>query len=126
MDENATQLAFKAGDDKRYESRRKRNAVGNNEEYHVGGIQDSAVYARESESDHLPELFSLVSCKGYPEEENTWECYDLILPNLLYSSPWHGTPFPCPLYLVLAHSCISFYTFYFSRVHSSAVQLLVT
>lgn len=47
VDENATQLAFKAGDDKRYESRRKRNAVGNNEEYQVGGIQDSAVYARE-------------------------------------------------------------------------------
>ena len=42
-------------------------------EYEVEAIRDSAVYARESESGHLPGLYYLVSWKGYPEEENTWE-----------------------------------------------------
>ena len=36
-------------------------------------IWDSAVYAKESESGHLPDLYYLVSWKGYPKEENTWE-----------------------------------------------------
>ena len=40
-------------------------------EYEVEAIRDSAVYARESESGHLPGLYYLVSWKGYPEEENT-------------------------------------------------------
>ena len=47
--------------------------VGDNEEYKVEAIWDSAVYARESESGHLPGLYYLVSWKGYPKEENTWE-----------------------------------------------------
>ena len=34
---------------------------------------DIAVYARESESGHLPDLYYLVSWKSYPEEEETWE-----------------------------------------------------
>ena len=42
-------------------------------EYEVEVIRDSAVYARESESGHLSGLYYLVSWKGYPEEENTWE-----------------------------------------------------
>ena len=42
-------------------------------EYKVEVIRDSTVYVRESESDHLPGLYYLVSCKGYLEEENTWE-----------------------------------------------------
>ena len=42
-------------------------------EYKVEAIRDSAVYARESESGHLPGFYYLVSWKGYPEEENTWE-----------------------------------------------------
>ena len=42
-------------------------------EYKVEAIRDSAVYARESESGHLPGLYYLVSWKRYPEEENTWE-----------------------------------------------------
>ena len=47
--------------------------VGNNEEYEVKIIQDSAVYAIELEAGHLPGLYYLVNWKGYPEEESTWE-----------------------------------------------------
>ena len=56
VDENATELD--AGED--------------SGEYEVEAIRDSAVYARES-AGHLPGLYYLVSWKGYPEEENTWE-----------------------------------------------------
>ena len=42
-------------------------------EYKVEVIWDSAVYARESKSGHLPGFYYLVSWKRYPEEENTWE-----------------------------------------------------
>ena len=49
--------------------------TGNNDsgEYEVEAIRNSAVYARESKSGHLPGLYYLVSWKGYSEEENTWE-----------------------------------------------------
>ena len=47
--------------------------AGNDEEYEVEGILDSAVYAKESEAGHLPGLYYLVSWKGYPEDESTWE-----------------------------------------------------
>ena len=42
-------------------------------EYKVEVIWDSAVYARESESRHLPGLYYLVSWKRYLEDENTWD-----------------------------------------------------
>ena len=42
-------------------------------EYKVEAIWDSVVYARESESGHLPGLYYLVSWKRYPEKENTWK-----------------------------------------------------
>ena len=45
--------------------------LGDNKEYEMEAIRDSAVYARESESGHLPGLYFLVSWKRYPEEENT-------------------------------------------------------
>ena len=47
--------------------------TGDNKEYEVEEIRDSAVYAMESEAGHLPELYYLINWKGYPEEENTWE-----------------------------------------------------
>ena len=40
-------------------------------EYKVEAIRDSALYAKESESSHLPGFYYLFSWKGYPEEENT-------------------------------------------------------
>ena len=46
---------------------------GNNKKYEVKAIWDSAVYARESKSGHLLSLYYLMSWKGYPKEENTWE-----------------------------------------------------
>ena len=42
-------------------------------EYKLVAICDSAVYARESDSGHLPRLYYLVSWNGYLKEENTWE-----------------------------------------------------
>ena len=62
MDENATEL----------------DAGNEGSEYKVEAIWDSAVYARESKSGHLPGLYYLVSWKGYLEEENTWEPYSAV------------------------------------------------
>lgn len=47
--------------------------AGDNEEYEVEGIRNSAMYAKEFKVGHLPGLYYLVSWKGYPEEENTLE-----------------------------------------------------
>ena len=55
----AEQLEFEAG--------------GNNKEYEVEGIYNSAVYARKLEARHLPGLYYLVFWKGYPKDESTWE-----------------------------------------------------
>ena len=60
VDEEARQIKFDAGDDK-------------SGEYEVEAIWDSAIYARESKSGHLPGLYYLVSWKRYPKEENTWK-----------------------------------------------------
>ena len=51
-------LEFKAGDDKEYE---------------VDGIQDSAVYTKELATGQLPGLYYLVLWKSYLKEKNTWE-----------------------------------------------------
>ena len=49
------------------------DTIDDSGEYKVKAIWDSVVYAIESESGHLPGFYYLVSWKGYPEEENTWE-----------------------------------------------------
>ena len=49
------------------------DAGDNSGEYEVEAIWDSTVYARESESGHLPGFYYLVLWKRYLEEENTWE-----------------------------------------------------
>ena len=51
--------------------------ASSDKEYEVNGIWNSAVYARES-TGQLPGLYYLVSWKGYPEEENTWELASAI------------------------------------------------
>ena len=51
--------------------------ASNGKEYKVDGIQDSAVYTKES-AGQLPGLYYLVSWKGYSEEENTWEPASVI------------------------------------------------
>ena len=51
-EKTAEKLEFKAG--------------GDNEEYEVEGICNSAVYARELEAGHLPGLYYLVLWKIYP------------------------------------------------------------
>ena len=51
------QLEFETGDDKEYE---------------VDDIRDSAIYTKES-AGQLKRLYYLVLWKSYPEEENIWE-----------------------------------------------------
>ena len=50
---------------------------GNDKEYEIDDIWDSAVYARKS-ARQLLGLYYLVSWKSYPEEENTWELVSAI------------------------------------------------
>ena len=49
------------------------DAGENSGEFEVEAIRDSAVYAKESKSGHLPGLHYLISWKKYPEEKNTWK-----------------------------------------------------
>ena len=44
--------------------------AGNNKEYKIEAIKDSAVYAKEAE-EHLPGPYYLIFSKSYLEEENT-------------------------------------------------------
>ena len=47
------------------------DASNDSGEYKIEAIWDSAVYAKESESSNLPDLYYLVSWKKYLKEENT-------------------------------------------------------
>ena len=42
-------------------------------EYKMEAIWESAIYTKESESDHLLGLYYLVASNRYPEEKNIWE-----------------------------------------------------
>ena len=44
--------------------------AGNNKEYEIKAIIDSAVYVKEAE-EYLPDLYYLVSSKSYPEKKST-------------------------------------------------------
>ena len=57
--------------DKKITEKLEFKAGGNNKEYKMKGICDSAVYTRESEVSHLLGFYYLVSWKSYPEDENT-------------------------------------------------------
>ncbi len=46
--------------------------TGDNKEYEVEAIIDSAVYNQQA-NDQMPGLYYLILWKGYPKEENTWE-----------------------------------------------------
>ena len=59
------------------------------EKYKVEAIWDSEVYVRESESGHLPGFYYLVSWKGYPEEENTWELASVVQQHRKLISSFH-------------------------------------
>ena len=61
-DEKVTELEFESG---------------NNLEYKVKTIWDSAVYANKAEG-HLPGLYYLVAWKKYPKKENTWELLSAV------------------------------------------------
>ena len=52
--------------------------AGDNKEYKVEAIIDSAVYANKAEG-HLPGLYYLVSWKGYPEDKSTWEPFFTVM-----------------------------------------------
>lgn len=47
--------------------------AGNNKEYKLEEIQNSAVYAMESKAGHLLGLYYLVNWKSYPKKRSTWE-----------------------------------------------------
>ncbi len=51
----------------------KRFEAGDDKEYEVETIIDSAVYGQQANNSQMPALYYLVSWKGYPEKENTWE-----------------------------------------------------
>ena len=52
--------------------------AGNNKEYKVAVIIDSAIYTKEVKR-HLLGLYYLVSGKSYPEEKSTWESSSAIM-----------------------------------------------
>ncbi len=52
--------------------------AGDNKEYDVKAIIDSAVYGQQA-NDQMPGLYSLISWKSYPEEENTWEALSAVI-----------------------------------------------
>ncbi len=52
--------------------------AGDNKEYEVEAIINSAVYGQQA-NDQMPGLYYLVSWKGYLEEENTWKLSSAVI-----------------------------------------------
>ncbi len=48
-------------------------------EYEVEAIIDSVVYGQQANNSQMPGLYYLISWKGYPEEENTWELLSAVI-----------------------------------------------
>lgn len=46
--------------------------AGNEEEYKVEKIQNSAIYVKKSTIGRLPSFYYLIFWKDYPNEKNTW------------------------------------------------------
>lgn len=66
---------------------------GNDKEYEVEAIWDSAIYAKKSGEGHLLGFYYLVLCKDYPEKENTLEApstmqYLQKLLSIFYKKHW--------------------------------------
>ena len=53
--------------------------AGDNKEYEVEAIINSAVYRQQANNDQMPSLYYLVLWKSYPEEENTWEPLSAVI-----------------------------------------------
>ena len=64
-------ITIKKRVDKKTAKRLEFETEGDNKEYEMEGICDSAVYARESKAGYLLGLYYLVSWKGYYEDEST-------------------------------------------------------
>ena len=71
--------------------------AGDEEKYKVKAIWDSAVYAKESELGYLLGLYYLVSWKGYPKEENTWEPASAVQHLRKLISSFHKDHFDKPM-----------------------------
>ncbi len=52
--------------------------AGDNKEYEVEAIIDSAVYGKQV-NDQMPGFYYLVLWKGYPEEKNTWKPLSAVM-----------------------------------------------
>lgn len=52
--------------------------IGNNKEYEIEAIQNSAIYAKKA-GRHLLRLYYLIIWKGYPEKENTWKPSTIVI-----------------------------------------------
>ena len=52
--------------------------LGDDKEYKMEAIRDSAICTKKVDG-HLLGLYYLVSWKGYPEEENTWEPFSAVM-----------------------------------------------
>ncbi len=65
-------------DNKALSESEKEFEVGDNKEYEIEVIIDSAIYGQQA-NNQIPSLYYLVSWKSYLEEENTWEPSSIVI-----------------------------------------------